>query len=66
MLNINFEGIKGYHNSKCLFRNSQNSMSQDYLPVSKYNKTERTKQMEQILNFQVPDEGLELVILLHT
>ena len=27
---------------------------------------ERTKQMEQILNFQVPAEGLELVILLHT
>ena len=26
---------------------------------------ERTKQMEQILNFQVPSEGLELVILLH-
>ena len=26
---------------------------------------ERTKQMEQILNFQVPAEGLELVILLH-
>jgi hypothetical protein len=28
--------------------------------------SERTKQMEQILNFQVPGEGLELVILLHT
>ena len=28
--------------------------------------SERTKQMEQILNFQVPSEGLELVILLHT
>ena len=27
-------------------------------------KPERTKQMEQILNFQVPAEGLELVILL--
>ena len=27
---------------------------------------ERTKQMEQILYFQVPAEGLELVILLHT
>ena len=26
---------------------------------------ERTKQMEQILNFQVPSRGLELVILLH-
>ena len=30
------------------------------------NKPERTKQMEQILNFQVPAEGLELVILLYT
>ena len=29
-------------------------------------KSERTKQMEQILNFQVPAEALELVILLHT
>ena len=29
-------------------------------------RSERTKQMEQILNFQVPAEGLELVILLHT
>ena len=28
--------------------------------------SERTKQMEQILNFQVPAEGLELVLLLHT
>ena len=28
--------------------------------------TERTKQMEEILNFQVPAEVLELVILLHT
>ena len=28
--------------------------------------TERTKQMEEILNFQKPSEGLELVILLHT
>ena len=31
-----------------------------------YVRAERTKQMEQILNFQVPAEGLELVILLHT
>ena len=31
-----------------------------------YNKAEKTKQMEQILTFQVPAEGLELVILLHT
>ena len=29
-------------------------------------KSERTKQMEQVLNFQVPPEGLELVILLRT
>ena len=28
--------------------------------------TESTKQMEEKLNFQVPAEGLELVILLHT
>ena len=27
---------------------------------------ERPKQMEKILDFQVPAEGLELVILLHT
>ena len=27
---------------------------------------ESTKQMEEKLNFQVPAEGLELVILLHT
>ena len=27
---------------------------------------ERTKQMEEILNFEKPSEGLELVILLHT
>ena len=26
---------------------------------------ERTKQMEEIMNFQVATEGLELVILLH-
>ena len=30
------------------------------------NNTESTKQMEEKLNFQVPAEGLELVILLHT
>ena len=29
-------------------------------------KAESTKQMEEKLNFQVPAEGLELVILLHT
>ena len=29
-------------------------------------KSESTKQMEEKLNFQVPAEGLELVILLHT
>jgi hypothetical protein len=28
--------------------------------------TESTKQMEEKLNFQVPAEGLELAILLHT
>ena len=28
--------------------------------------SESTKQMEEKLNFQVPAEGLELVILLHT
>ena len=32
----------------------------------RYVYPERTKQMEQILNFEVPAEGLELVILLHT
>ena len=31
-----------------------------------YYKSERIKQMEQVLNFQVPPEGLELVILLRT
>ena len=31
-----------------------------------YDYAERTKQMEEILNFQKPSEGLELVILLHT
>ena len=31
-----------------------------------FGKAEKTKQMEQILNFQVPAEGLELVLLLHT
>ena len=36
------------------------------LLFKKWVKPERTKQMEQILNFQVPAEGLELVILLHT
>ena len=36
-------------------------------PVNvRFAKSERTKQMEPILNFQVPAEGLELVILLHT
>ena len=29
-------------------------------------RPESTKQMEEKLNFQVPAEGLELVILLHT
>ena len=36
------------------------------MKVSLVTKPEWTKQMEQILNFQVPAEGLELVILLHT
>ena len=31
-----------------------------------YDKAESTKKMEEILNSQVPAEGLELVILLHT
>ena len=31
-----------------------------------YPNPESTKQMEEKLNFQVPAEGLELVILLHT
>ena len=31
-----------------------------------YYKSERIKQMEQILNFQVPAKGQDLVILLHT
>ena len=34
--------------------------------VVEWHKPERTKQMEQILNFKVPAEGLKLVILLHT
>ena len=34
--------------------------------MEKYDNAERTKQMEEILNFQKPSEGLELVILLHT
>ena len=34
--------------------------------ISPWTKSERTKQMEEILNFQKPSEGLELVILLHT
>ena len=29
-------------------------------------KAESTKQIEEKLNFQVPAEGLEMVILLHT
>ena len=33
---------------------------------SLWDSSERTKQMEEILNFQKPSEGLELVILLHT
>jgi hypothetical protein len=36
------------------------------LPLISLHYPEKTKQMEQILNFQVPAEGLELVILLHT
>mgnify|MGYP007015869073 FL=1 len=31
-----------------------------------HDQTESTKQMEEKLNFQVPAEGIELVILLHT
>ena len=34
--------------------------------IMNYVSSERTKQMEEILNFQKPSEGLELVILLHT
>ena len=33
---------------------------------AEWNQPESTKQMEEKLNFQVPTEGLELVILLHT
>ena len=33
---------------------------------TRYHNSESTKQMEEKLNFQVPSEGLELVILLHT
>ena len=36
------------------------------LKVINWSYPERTKQMEEILNFQKPSEGLELVILLHT
>ena len=42
------------------------SVSNSGIPHGKFDRSERTKQMEQILNFQVPAEGLELVILLHT
>ena len=33
--------------------------------VKLFTGAEKTKQMEQILNFQVPAEDLEMVILLH-
>ena len=42
------------------------SVSNSGIPHGKFDRSERTKQMEQILNFQVPAEGLDLVILLHT
>ena len=42
------------------------SLNKMYYFRSMQTRPERTKQMEQILNFQVPAEGLELVILLHT
>ena len=37
-----------------------------FVKKSLHNGPESTKQMEEKLNFQVPAEGLELVILLHT
>ena len=36
------------------------------VPEQAWDEPERTKQMEEILNFQKPSEGLELVVLLHT
>ena len=41
-------------------------LDQAILPSSMSAYPESTKQMEEKLNFQVPAEGLELVILLHT
>ena len=47
------------HIEKCFF-------NQNPTTGGMYNSAESTKQMEEKLNFQVPAEGLELVILLHT
>ena len=47
---------------------SQKAISFFFMTFLKCTQThpESTKQMEEKLNFQVPSEGLELVILLHT
>ena len=59
-----FQFILGTHNS-CKFSIKMKRINED-VKKRPYHKSERTKQMEEILNFQKPSEGLELVILLHT
>ena len=65
-------------NSKCIYQDSKllahvacfaESVETTLLAIwaeKHYTRPESTKQMEEKLNFQVPAEGLELVILLHT
>ena len=61
-------GILWYVDTPVELSKSVFSRKPETTPMGKlqYVEAERTKQMEQILNFQVPAEGLELVILLHT
>ena len=55
------------HNTKTsIIMCNKNIFGQTFLKHSRYIYPESTKQMEEILNFHVPKEGLELVILLHT
>ena len=55
-------GRKSMHTNSLIFYN----MEINKIFITILSCPERTKQMEEILNFQKPSEGLELVILLHT
>ena len=65
LMQLNLYGCEAVRHK---LKNGLKTQKMHFLPLIELmsDSPESTKQMEEKLNFQVPAEGLELVILLHT